>query len=54
MCDANVQKHQFSNLPVFLYCFEVYDILQIIVRKLCFINQNSVNLCEKESEFYCL
>ncbi len=23
MCDANVQKHQFLNLPAFLYCFEV-------------------------------
>ncbi len=23
MCDANIQKHQFSNLPDLLYCFEV-------------------------------
>ncbi len=23
MCDANVQKQQFSNVPAFLYCFEV-------------------------------
>ncbi len=46
MCDANVQKHQFSNLPDFLYCFEA--VIQVIVRKLCFINQNSVHLCEKE------
>ncbi len=25
-----------------------HDILQVIVQKLRFINQNSVNLCEKE------
>ncbi len=38
MCNANVQKHQFSNLPAFSYCFEVVTWHSSSVRKLRFRN----------------
>ncbi len=42
MCDANIQKHQFSNLPTFnIVLKSQHDILQVIVQKLHFINQNT-------------
>ncbi len=50
MCDANVQKHQLTKISQLfnIVLKSKHDILQVIVRKLRFINQKSVNLCEKE------
>ncbi len=47
MCDAN-SFQIYQHINIVLKWKSQNDILQVIVRKLHFINQNSVNLCEKE------